>query len=891
MRAVPAKDRSTNQREGDARAVVIMTRQPHDIDRHDILVVEDSLTQAQHLVRVLQREPGFRVRVAPDGLAALAAIRAAPPDLIISDIAMPGMDGHALCGAVKADPALAMIPVLLLTRLTSLQDIVRALKAGADAFVHKPYDAESLLRRARSLVRRRAAPDAEQTLEVMAAERRSIYDLLVATHEKTLRLCHSLADVGELSSALNQAMTEQDVAVAVLHYVPRLAPLAGVALSTVGADGALRVLAADGLDNDLRCAACCRGDTACAHGAQLCLPLVEGGDRHGVLHLLPAPPVLDDEARGILDGVAQQVALALGRARLYARMEGLVAERTAALRSEHNRLAAVVDTAAALVLLVAPDGRIEMFNRACEEALAWPAADALGRPCAEVLRTAHDEGRLPALFDRMVGALPGGPAIERLEEEWRTRDGRTRSISWTLTLLRDAGGAVEYVLGTGIDVTELRGTEERLRYVSNFDTQTGLPNRQMLRQRLRQMKDQARADGRLLGLMLLRFPRMQLIRQAFGPVAEQAVLGQIAVRLRDAAGQDAAGRFSEGAFAVAALRTDTDELAQAARRLVAVLGAPYMHDGDELHLDPCIGIAVYPNDGLAYETLAKGAESALRLATDGSGQRYAFYRPALNSGANDRFRLETALRRALERGEMALHYQPQVALSSGAIVGAEALLRWRHPERGMVPPAIFIPLAEECGLILGIGEWVLRTAAHQLRAWQQAGLDPVPVSVNLSAYQLTDQIVATAREIVQEAGIAPELIELELTETASMADAVKTCELMAQLKALGFGLAIDDFGTGYSNLTYLKRFPVDKLKLDRSFVRDILSDPDDLAISRAVVAMAHGLHLTVVAEGVENAGQLEMLARLGCDLVQGFYFSPAVPAEAFATMLQTRRAR
>jgi EAL domain-containing protein (putative c-di-GMP-specific phosphodiesterase class I) len=300
---------------------------------------------------------------------------------------------------------------------------------------------------------------------------------------------------------------------------------------------------------------------------------------------------------------------------------------------------------------------------------------------------------------------------------------------------------------------------------------------------------------------------------------------------------------------------------------------------------------VYPNDGLSYEALAKGAETALRRAVDSGGQRYVFYRPELNRGATDRFKLEAALRRAIERDELEVHYQPQVRVGDGAIVGAEALLRWHHPERGRIPPNTFIALAEECGLILPIGEWVLRSVCAQLREWQRAGVDPVPVAVNLSAHQFTAPVVACVRSILAEYDVDPALLELELTETASMADADKTCELLVQLKAMGIALAIDDFGTGYSNLNYLKRFPVDKLKLDQSFVRDILADPDDLAISRAVIAVGHGLRLTVVAEGVETAGQLAALAELGCDLAQGFHFSPAVPAPAFAALLVACRAR
>jgi PAS domain S-box-containing protein len=653
-------------------------------DPVEILVVDDSPDEARRLAGLLDAVGGCRVRIAAAGQAALEQVGQRRPDLLISGVALPDMDGFALCRALKDDPAHAAIPLVLLPRMDSLQDIVRVLG------------------------------------------------------------------------------------------------------------------------------------------------------------------------------------------------------RTGARSTGRHQLSAVFETAGALMLLAAPDGRIVMFNRACEEALGWPAREAIGRACWEVVQRVDDALAVRRLFE--TGSMDALPAS--LPGEWRTRDGRTRSIIWTHTRLDRADGSMEYVLGTGIDVTELRGAEERLRYVSNFDTLTGLPNRLLLRDRMREMKAQAQRRGQVLGFMLLRFARMPLIREALGPLAEQSLVQQAGARLRALAGLDGAARFSDGGFALAALRPGSEDLAAAARKVLASLGAPYVHEGEELHLDPCIGIAVCPNDAQAYDGMVRCAEAALRQCMDGVGQRYAFYRPELNRGANDRFRLESALRRAVGRGELMLHYQPQVELASGRIVGAEALLRWNHPERGLVAPCAFIAVAEESGLILPIGERVLRDACAQLRDWQQAGLPVVPVSVNLSAHQFSEEIVPTLERILRDFGVDPCLLELELTESASMADAGKSYELLARLKAMGIRLAIDDFGTGYSNLNYLKRFPVDKLKLDKSFVDDILVDPDDLAISRAVIAMAHGLRLTVVAEGVESAGQLELLAGLGCDMVQGYYFSPPVAPEAFARMLR-----
>ncbi|WP_051971518.1 EAL domain-containing protein [Massilia sp. 9096] len=874
----------------------------------DILVVEDSPTQAQHLVRLLAGEPLWRTRVAPDGLRALDAVRVRRPDLVISDVAMPGMDGYTLCRTLKAEPGAAALPVMLLTTLSTLEDIVRALEAGADGFLSKPYDPQQLRERVRRMLDERARGVPAGALEFMPAQRRQVLDLLVSTHDAVVRANAELAAqqdglrrmvgtldlLGRVAGALNVAASEAAVAQAVVAHLLELPALRGAALSGARPDGALRLVAGQGLAPGPGCPDC----THCGANGNLCLPLQAGGRRVGMLHVAPAgTAALAPEHSRLLDGIAAQVAAALARVGMTARLEALVVERTEALRSEKNRLSAVVDTAGALVLLADPDGRIVMFNRACEESLGWPACEAIGRPAWEVLlggaAEADEEGDEGHAVRAVFDALRAGRVPPQLHGQWRTRDGRLRTIMWTNTALTHADGSVEYLLGTGIDVTELRGAEERVRYMSQFDALTGLPNRLLLRDRVRQMESQvqarieapARPDGVVLGFMLLRFGRMPLIREALGPLAEQSVLQQAAQRLREQGGSDAVGRFSEDAFALAALRRDGDELGQLARRMLAALGAPYLYDGEELHLDPSIGIAIYPNDGPDFESLVRGAEAALRLTFESVDQRYAFYRPELNRDANDRFRLETALRRAIERGELVLYYQPQVDLNSGRIVGAEALVRWQHPERGLIAPGTFIALAEESGLIMPLGEWVLARACAQLRDWQEAGLPLVPISVNLSALQFSEQIVGALRRILDECGIDPGLIELELTETASMADAGRSCELLAQLKAMGVHLAIDDFGTGYSNLNYLKRFPVDKLKLDQSFVRDILNDGDDLAISRAVVAMAHGLRLTVVAEGVECAGQLELLASLGCDLVQGYLFSPPVPAEAFARLL------
>ncbi|MBQ5946016.1 EAL domain-containing protein [Massilia sp. ST3] len=889
----------------------------------EILIVEDSVTQAEQLAHLLAREGGYQVRVAANGLEGLAAARQRAPTLIVSDISMPEMDGFAMCREVKQDPRLRDIPVILLTSLTSLYDVIRGLDSGADNFIRKPFDSRYLLGRIRFILANRALRSNERVqlgmqvnlggqTHFITAERQQIFDLLISTYEEAIQMTEelkqqkqriarsyqSLEGLYKIAESLNPALTERAVADSALERVLDFPGVAGGCLALLD-NGRLRVAAVSEADGPiapgalLECGCArmlmtdelrqpeLRHECEALGGMHACVPLSAGGRHLGLLHLATTPEALSADDMQVLGTVGNQIAIAIERAHLYANMEALVHERTEALQSERNLLSTVMATTGALVVLCAPDGRIALFNRSCEETFGWTAAEALGRPVWDVFTLRDDESAVR----RFWHDLPLDEMPRQIQGEWLARDGAVRSVIWSTAPIRNGAGEIEGVLSTGMDVTELRGVEDRLRYLSNYDSLTGLPNRALLRDRVLQLQEPTRADGQAMGFLVIGLERLSLVRQTLGDRAERALLADAARRLSSLSAGDTVARYAEGTFALAARRGAVDELGVLARQVLECLGRPFAWEGEELHLDPRIGIAVFPNDGDSYESLAQGAESAL-ARVDAGGERYTFFRPEFNEGAEARFRLENALRRAIEREEFLLHYQPQVDLKSGAIVGVEALVRWRHPERGMVSPAVFIDLAEETGLILPLGEWVLRRACQQCRAWQDAGLEVVPVSVNLSARQFSEQIPATVRRILDETGLEPRLLELELTESASMKDPQKTFAILRQLKDMGVRLAIDDFGTGYSNLNYLKRFPVDKLKLDQSFVCDIVSDPDDLSISRAVIAMGHGLRLTVIAEGVESQGQLSLLADNGCDEMQGYLFSRPVPAEECEVLMR-----
>ena len=877
----------------------------HEIE---ILVVEDSATQARQLAQLLETV-GYRVRIASDGRAGLEAARQRPPTLIVTDINMPRMDGFEMCKAIKQDPHVRDVPVILLTSLSSLYDVIKGLDCGADNFIRKPFEADYLLGRIRFILANRALRSNERVqlgmkinlggqTHFITAERQQIFDLLISTYEEAIhmteqlraqqeRIAHSyqsLEGLYRVAEAINPVLSEQDVAERALDRVLDLPGVTGATIRLHDHDGRPTfAVARDGTGAVMEPCTCVMPAGAqpaavmrstCRGFPSLRVPLSTGTRSRGMMCLTVGDGPLAEDDRQVLETVGSQIAVAVERAHLYGNMERLVDERTAALESERALLAAVVNLSGALVCVVDGDGSIRLFNPACEQASGWRAEEVLGRPFRDLFRRADNA---PVEFN----ASPAGTMPVQQSGEWVARDGSVRSVIWSSTMLPRADGSVQYVVTAGMDVTELRRAEESLRYLSNFDRETGLPNDVLLRDRVRQM--QARViDGKpLLGYMLLRLTRLQVIRASVGVEAEQALLRQAAGRLGELQDADlTVARTGERTFTLAALRANEAEMATLARLVLERMDEAFVHDGEDVHLDPCIGIALFPNDADDYDGLTQDAEAALQRALASKDERYAFYRPELNDGVYERYRFENALRRALERDELIVYYQPQASLATGQLIGFEALLRWQHPELGLIPPGRFIGLAEETGMVLPIGERVLRLACEQSMAWQREGLRAVPVSVNLSARQFSERIVDTVAKTLAATGLEPKLLELELTESASMEDPQKTVDILCKLKEMGVRLAIDDFGTGYSNLNYLKRFPVDRLKLDQSFVRDLTSDPDDLAIARAVIAMGHGLRLDVIAEGVETEGQLALLAQHGCDEVQGYLFGrPAAPED------------
>jgi diguanylate cyclase (GGDEF)-like protein/PAS domain S-box-containing protein len=535
------------------------------------------------------------------------------------------------------------------------------------------------------------------------------------------------------------------------------------------------------------------------------------------------------------------------------------------------------------------EGNVTYLNLVAEKMTGWSLPEAAGRPLAEVFRILDAISRkiAPHPLDRAVDPnrtvhLPSNSIlIGRDESEIPIED--------SVALIHDREGQVTGAVIVFRDVSAARAMALQMTHLAQHDFLTGLPNR-MLNDRVSQAIALAPRHQKKVAVLFLDLDGFKYINDSLGHPTGDKLLQSIAKRLVNCVRRsDTVSRQGGDEFVVLLSEVERPEdPAIAARRLLQAVAEPHSIDQHDLHVTTSIGLSVYPNDGLDAETLIKNADTAMYQAKENGRQGYQFFKPAMNIRAVERQSIEESLRRALERQEFALHYQPKINLSTGEIAGAEALLRWTHPVRGPVSPAQFIPVAEDCGLIQPIGNWVLREACQQARVWLEAGLPLETMAVNISAVQLRDEnFLDRIFAILRDTALDPKFLELELTESVLMKHAESTESILKTLRSRGVQIAVDDFGTGYSSLSYLRKFPIDALKIDQSFVRQITTAPDETTIVTAMISMGRSLKLRVVAEGVETQAEMAFLQAHQCDQAQGYYFSRPVPAQQFARLLRT----
>ena len=569
-------------------------------------------------------------------------------------------------------------------------------------------------------------------------------------------------------------------------------------------------------------------------------------------------------------GVLQVHSLAQRSTHAFAQVEALLAQQTQILDQLHES-----------VLTMDLTGYITSWNKGAERLFGYSSVEAVGRNIL-FLYEDEDTGFHDAFLEQ------GG---RLMEVRRRKKSGEIFWASLSLSPLRDLDERPVGLIAYLTDITERKLAEERLHHLAYYDALTSLPNRTLLTKLVDQALSVAQRSQMLGCMLFIDLNRFKLINDTLGRRIGDELLRQVSVRFRHVLrDQDLVARLSGDEFAVGLFDISQHfEASTVAQKLLASLVEPFLIEGHDLRVGASIGISVYPQDGHDAETLLRLADIAMyRAKQDGGGdaESVAFYSQDMNLGMQARMRLETGLRHALAEHQLLLHYQPKYALGSGRMIGAEALVRWRHPVHGMIPPADFIPLAESTGLVVQVGEWVLEAACAQAQAWKQAGLPPIRIAVNVSAREFTSALPTRVAAMLERYGLEAAWLELEITESTLMHNIERVIGIMDRITALGVALSLDDFGTGYSSLSYLKRFPIDTLKIDRSFTTGIPSDASDCAIATTIISIAQQLHHKVIAEGVETAEQMAFLNSAGCDEVQGYLFSRPLAAEEFERVLR-----
>jgi diguanylate cyclase (GGDEF)-like protein/PAS domain S-box-containing protein len=815
-----------------------------------ILVVEDSPVYRQLLVSHLQ-EWSFPFTIAKNGTEAWTLLqRSDCPRLILLDWVLPDIDGVELCRRIRlAGSGNSYSYIILLTGKDGKKNMLEAMQAGADDYLVKPFDQMEL--KARLLVGKRIISLNEELVSARESMR-------YAT-EKQLHLRSAALE----AAANGIVITDRNGAIVWANH----------AFTTMTGYSKEEIL---GQNHRLLKS----GEQPESYYANLWSTISSGKVWQGEIVNRRKDGTTYTEEMTITP-VTQNLGSTTDTYFIAIKQD--ITERKKS-EEELQRLASIVEFSEDAIIGKNLDGAITSWNRGAEKIYGYTRGEVVGRDLSFLLPPER-QAEIQAIMERVLSGHP----VECLETQRLTKTGSAIDVSLSVSPIKDASGHIAGASAIARDITQRKAAEKQIQFLAYYDALTGLPNRTLLRDRLSSALASARRRKDKVALLFLDLDRFKDINDSLGHSVGDLVLKQVAERLKKwAREQDTIARVGGDEFLIVLTAVkEVADAAVAAERIRNAMTAEFVIQGHSLGISCSIGISIFPEHGADSETMIKDADAAMYCAKESGRNNFRFFTKDMNAQAVERLTLENSLRMALDKKELFLMYQPQIEIATGRIIGLEALLRWQHPELGLVPPDKFIRIAENSGLIMPIGEWVLRTACFQTRKWQDEGLPAVSVAVNVSAVQFRQAgFCELIRRVLHETGLAPQYLELELTESLLLSNADVMFSVLQDLKAMGLKLAIDDFGTGYSSLSYLKQFPVGRLKIDRSFVRDIAVNPDDAAITSAIIGMAKSLNLKVIAEGVEDEAQMSFLRAHQCDEIQGYYFSKPLAVDKVAHKLR-----
>lgn len=796
-----------------------------------VMVVDDD--EAARLMMIITLEQaGFHVIDAADCASARRIFELQKLDIVLLDVLLPDGDGFSLCSEFLQHPRGRDLPIAMVTGLDDVQSIRMAYQSGATDFITKPVSLGTLPYRIQYILRASHA----------------FFDLSVS-ESKTRALLSAIPDI-IMRVQRNGVVLDMQVGSYVYDMDEWIYHVQGEALGRLppGVHTAIASAIEAALDG---------------YGMQMLeFQWSQDADRERFW-----------EARIILRDID----------------EVLIVAREITQRKKQDaelRLSAkVFEGTNEAIMITDAQLNIISVNRAYETIMGFSEAEVIGLNARAQGTKLNTHG-----FFRNLISILNEQGHWQGELENQRKNGEVFPSWYSISQVTNAQGDPENYIAIFNDITEYKNSRAQIEFLANHDNLTGLPNRVLLNDRLEMAINAARRHTQKVGVLFIDLDRFKNVNDSLGHSVGDQLLKEAGSRLSAIVRNgDTVSRLGGDEFVVLFPNVRNDvHLVDLTIQLRDILQLPYSVGGISLHTTPSIGISIFPDDGDNVNTLIKNADAAMYLAKEKGRNNYQFYKPALNSRTLDRLKLESDLRLALQDGGFELQYQPQVCADDGRLCGAEALVRWRHAERGLVSPADFIPLAEETGLIIPLGEWVFTEAVRQAATWRRQGLQDMVVAVNISAVQFRQEdFVQRIQDILQRENAASETIELELTESVLMHDMESSIQTLNSLRDLGFRIAIDDFGTGYSSLNYLRRLPINVLKIDQSFVREMLQEPASLAIVESIIALAHALGKDTIAEGVETEAELEMLKDRHCKIIQGYYFSKPLPVAAFASWLQT----